>query len=101
MAALDHQRNHLYYINKIVEALSSSECRKLLFLCDSTSADSSVQSVRETLKLQVTCHDNASQFLAEVIWRMGRYDILKELFTLSRNAVEQTLENRQVLSKFR
>uniref|UniRef100_A0A8C7YS35 CASP8 and FADD-like apoptosis regulator n=1 Tax=Oryzias sinensis TaxID=183150 RepID=A0A8C7YS35_9TELE len=100
MAALD-QRNHLYYINKIVEALSSSECRKLLFLCDNLSVDSSVQTVRETLKLQVTCHDNASQFLAEVIWRMGRYDILKELFTLSRNAVEQTLENRQVLSKFR
>uniref|UniRef100_A0A3B3B6M2 CASP8 and FADD like apoptosis regulator n=1 Tax=Oryzias melastigma TaxID=30732 RepID=A0A3B3B6M2_ORYME len=99
MAPLD-QRD-LYCINRIVESLNSSECRKLLFLCGSLSSDSSVQSVRETLKHKITCHENATQFLAEVIWRMGRYDILKELFTLSRNEVEQTLGNRQVLSKFR
>lgn len=99
MAHLD-QRD-LYCINRIVESLNSCESRKLLFLCDSLSSDSSVQSVRETLKHKITCHENATQFLAEVIWRMGRYDILKELFTLSRNEVEQTLGNRQVLSKFR
>ncbi|KAM4557749.1 CASP8 and FADD-like apoptosis regulator [Odontesthes bonariensis] len=100
MAPVDQR--HLQEINLIVESLGSCECKKLVYLCESFDSDSSAESVKDLLKSKVQEHGNAPQlFLTELTWRLGRFDIMKRVFKVSRNEVEQTLRCSQVLSRFR
>ncbi|XP_072253300.1 CASP8 and FADD-like apoptosis regulator [Leuresthes tenuis] len=99
MAPVDQR--HLNEINLIVESLGSCECKKLVYLCESFDTDSSVDSVKDLLKSKVQHHGNAPLFLTELTWRLGRFDIMKRVFKVSRNEVEQTLKCSQVLSRFR
>lgn len=95
MARLDHQ------INEIAEALGSGDCRRLLFLCGVLDTDSSVGRVKEILKSKAQCQEDASLFLRELVWRVGRIDILKKVYQVSGNEVERTVKHRQALPGYR
>lgn len=93
--------DQLQQINQIAEALSSGERRTLSYLCDSLDADSSVARVKETLKSKVQCHQDAHLLLPELMLRLGRFDVLRKLYRISRDDVERTLRYTQTLPGFR
>ncbi|KAM6934049.1 CASP8 and FADD-like apoptosis regulator [Xenentodon cancila] len=93
--------NHLQEISQIAEALGSGECSKALFLCETLETDNSVNRVKEILSSKVQSHENASLFLCELVWRVGRLDILRKVYKVSVSEVEQRLKNREVLSRYR
>ncbi|XP_069554698.1 CASP8 and FADD-like apoptosis regulator [Brachyistius frenatus] len=99
MALPDHHR--LQEINQIAEALSSCECRTLSYLCGSLELDSSVLRVKDMLKSKVLCHENSQLFLEELVLQLGRFDILRRVYNVSRGDIERTLKYRQVLPRFR
>ncbi|KAM9709976.1 CASP8 and FADD-like apoptosis regulator isoform 2-T2 [Menidia menidia] len=94
-------QHHHQDIRLIAESLGSSDCKKLFYLCERFETDSSVTSVMELLKSKVEEHGNYPSYLLELMWHLERFDIIKRVFKVSRNEVEQTLKYRQVLSKFR
>ncbi|XP_061580485.1 CASP8 and FADD-like apoptosis regulator isoform X1 [Cololabis saira] len=98
MACVDHL---LREINQITECLGSGDCRKVLFLCETLETDNSVNRVKEILSSKVQCHENASLFLCELVWRVGRMDILRKLYKVSGRELEQTLKHREVLPRYR
>ncbi|GLD59921.1 CASP8 and FADD-like apoptosis regulator [Lates japonicus] len=94
-------QRELQAINQIVEALSSSERRRLSYLCGSLDADNSMSCAKEMLQSKVMCHDRGDLFLAEVVLQLRRFDILRKVFGISRDEVERILKSRQVLPRFR
>uniref|UniRef100_A0A3Q1GFU6 CASP8 and FADD-like apoptosis regulator n=1 Tax=Acanthochromis polyacanthus TaxID=80966 RepID=A0A3Q1GFU6_9TELE len=93
--------DHLQQINEILDSLSSCERRRLCYLCERLDADCSVASVKEMLKSKMMCQENAHLFLEELMWRLGRFDILKRVLKVSREEVERSLTYRQLLPRFR
>lgn len=87
MTLLD--QSHLKHINAVVEDLSHSECRKVVYLCGSLEADCSVESVKRMLKSNVEDHGDPALFLKALILRLERYDLLRKLYKVGRNDVEQ------------
>lgn len=94
MALLEHQ---LQAINQLAEALSSNELRKLVYLCECSDSDTSVAYVKDLLKSKMMQHQNNPLFLPELVLHLGRYDLLRSIFNVSRDEVG----HRQVLPSFR
>ncbi|XP_039883877.1 CASP8 and FADD-like apoptosis regulator isoform X1 [Simochromis diagramma] len=88
----------LLAINEIAEALSSNERSRLFYLCESLDTDHSVACMKEMLRSKVTQHQNAHLFLAELMWRLGRLDILRKVCKVNRDDLERT---RQMVPRFR
>uniref|UniRef100_A0A8C5EDH1 CASP8 and FADD-like apoptosis regulator n=1 Tax=Gouania willdenowi TaxID=441366 RepID=A0A8C5EDH1_GOUWI len=100
MAPVDHRQ--LQQISQIAEALSSEERTTLSYLCESTVRDPSPAQVKDLLSLKVVgCDESPQLFLAELLLRLGRYDIMKKVCGVSRDAMESNLKCTQVLSGFR
>ncbi|KAF7658005.1 hypothetical protein LDENG_00019280 [Lucifuga dentata] len=91
----------LQTVSTVAEALSSSECRRLSYLCGSLDTDESVASVKEMLNSKVMNSEMDDLFLLELMFELRRFDLLKKVFETSRDEVERTLRHRQVLSRFR
>lgn len=91
----------LQMINEIVGALSFSECTRLSYLCGCLDTDVSVAGVKEMLKSQLMQGQMDYLFLAELMFWLKRFDILRKVFRTSKDEVERTLGNRHVLSKYR
>ncbi|XP_017279865.1 CASP8 and FADD-like apoptosis regulator isoform X2 [Kryptolebias marmoratus] len=81
-------QSHLRDINVVAESLSSSEQRKVAYLCGSLETDCSVEVVKQMLKSNVEDHGDAPLFLKALILRLGRYDILRKVYKVGRNDVE-------------
>lgn len=88
----------LLAINEIAEALSSNERSRLFYLCENLDTDHSVACMKEMLRSKVTQHQNAHLFLAELMWRLGRLDILRKVCKVNRDDLERT---RQMVPRFR
>nr|XP_046261185.1 CASP8 and FADD-like apoptosis regulator [Scatophagus argus] len=99
MAAPDQYQ--LQVINQIAEALSSDERERLFYLCGSWDTDNSVVCLKEMLKCKVMHHGTDNQLLGELMLELRRFDILRKVCKTSRDEVERTLMNRQVLPRFR
>lgn len=97
--ALSNQ-HQLQMISLMVEALSSSECRTLVYLCESLDTDDSVTFAKEMLQRKVT-HEKGQLFMPALTLHLRRYDILRKVFKTSREEVERDPEYRRVLSAFR
>ncbi|XP_054871513.1 CASP8 and FADD-like apoptosis regulator isoform X2 [Amphiprion ocellaris] len=93
--------DHLQLISEILDSLNSCERRRLCYLCERMDADCGVASVKEMLKSKMMCQENAHLFLEELMWRLGRFDILKRVLKVSRDDVERSLTYRQLLPRFR
>ncbi|KAK2839689.1 hypothetical protein Q5P01_013429 [Channa striata] len=98
--ALPDQRQ-LHTINQLVESLSSSERRSLLYLCGYMDNDNSSACVKDMLESKVKSCDDGHLFLEELILHIKRFDILKKVLKTSRAEVETTLQCRQALPRFR
>uniref|UniRef100_A0A1A8E031 CASP8 and FADD-like apoptosis regulator n=1 Tax=Nothobranchius kadleci TaxID=1051664 RepID=A0A1A8E031_NOTKA len=90
MAHLD--QSQLQMINVITEALSSSDCRKLIYLCESLETDCCAELVKETLKSKVENTGDAHLFLKALISCLGRYDVLKKVYKVCRTEIEQQMQ---------
>uniref|UniRef100_A0A1A7XIZ9 CASP8 and FADD-like apoptosis regulator n=3 Tax=Iconisemion striatum TaxID=60296 RepID=A0A1A7XIZ9_9TELE len=100
MAYLD--QSQLQVINVITEALSSNDCRKLIYLCESLETDCSSELVKETLKSKVENTGNAPLFLKALISCLGRYDVLKKVYKVCRTEIEQQMQTYEnVFQPFR
>uniref|UniRef100_A0A668UW48 CASP8 and FADD-like apoptosis regulator n=1 Tax=Oreochromis aureus TaxID=47969 RepID=A0A668UW48_OREAU len=88
----------LHAINEIAEALSSNERSRLFYLCESLDTDHSVACMKEMLRSKVTHHQNAHLFLAQLMFCLGRLDILRKVCKVSRDDLERT---RQMVPSFR
>ncbi|XP_028289579.1 CASP8 and FADD-like apoptosis regulator [Parambassis ranga] len=95
MALLQDQ---LREINQIAEDLNSCERKRLLYLCDSMEADSSVARVKEMLRSKILLQENSHLFLRELMLRLGRFDILRKVCKVSKDQVER---DPQVIPRFR
>ncbi|XP_059199561.1 CASP8 and FADD-like apoptosis regulator [Centropristis striata] len=99
MASSD--QSQLQAINQTAESLSSCERRRLFYLCEMLDTDNSVSCMKEMLKSKVMCGESGYWFLAELMLRLRRFDILKKVYKTSRQEVEEALKHGQVLSRFR
>lgn len=91
----------LQAINEIAESLSSCERRTLFYLCENLGTDHSAVCMKELLKSKVMGHQNAHLFLAELMWRLGRLDILKKVCKVSRDDLQSNYKSGQTLPPFR
>uniref|UniRef100_A0A3Q0QXC1 CASP8 and FADD-like apoptosis regulator n=1 Tax=Amphilophus citrinellus TaxID=61819 RepID=A0A3Q0QXC1_AMPCI len=87
----------LQAINEIAESLSSCERRTLFYLCENLGTDHSAVRMKEMLKSKVMGHQNAHLFLAELMWRLGRLDILKKVCKVSRDDLERIYKSGQTV----
>ncbi|KAM7380645.1 hypothetical protein PAMP_003925 [Pampus punctatissimus] len=96
-------RKLLQAINRIAESLGSGECNRLLYLCghghNLDTEDNAC--VKEMLESKVMSYENGYLFLAELMLQLKRYDILRKVFSTSRDEVESTLKYKEVLPRFR
>lgn len=99
MALADAQL--LQMISEVAVALSSSECRRLSYLCGSLDPDGSVSGVQEMLTSQLMRGQVDHQFLVELVFGLKRFDILRRVLSTSKDEAERTLRHRHVLSKYR
>lgn len=99
MAFSDHIQ--LQAINQTAEALSSSERRRLFYLCDVLDTDNSVACMKEMLKSKVMSNERGFLLVLALMWQLRRFDILKKVYKTSREEVEVSLKHVQVLPKFR
>ncbi|XP_023284372.1 CASP8 and FADD-like apoptosis regulator [Seriola lalandi dorsalis] len=99
MAPTDQQE--LQAINQIAEALSSSERRRLLYLCECPQTENSIVCVKEMLKFKVMGHDRGRAFLAELLLQLRRFDILRKVIGVSKHEVERNVQYQQNLPRFR
>lgn len=91
----------LHMINEIAGSLSSSESRRLFYLCGSLDADGSVTGVKEMLKCHLMKGQVDDLFLEELMFCLKRFDILRKVLGTSKDVVERTLRQRHVLSRYR
>ena len=100
MAVADY--GQLQAINQIAEALSSSERRRLFYLCDSSpDAEDCMARVKETLTSKVACQDGGTLFLVELLMQLRRFDILRRVCGIGRDEVLRSLRNQQVLPEYK
>lgn len=98
MACSDH--HELQAINLMVDALNSSERRTIFYLCEVSGTDTSVTYLKEILKRKVMLYESG-HLLRELVLHLRRFDILRIVCKTSREEVERSLKNRQILSRFR
>ncbi|KAF3694949.1 CASP8 and FADD-like apoptosis regulator Caspase -like protein [Channa argus] len=94
-------QHQLQTINQVVESLSSSECRSLLYLCGYEDTNNSSAYVKDILTSKVMSYEDGHLFLVELMLHLKRFDILKKVLKTSRADVETALKCRQVLPRFR
>ncbi|CAJ1079218.1 CASP8 and FADD-like apoptosis regulator [Xyrichtys novacula] len=95
------EQHQLRVINQVAEALSTSERRKILYLCGSLDTDHSEAFVKEILKSKVLSQERGHLLLTELLLQLRRFDILRKVFKTSRDEVERTLTYIQCLPRFR
>lgn len=93
--------DQLREISEISESLSGCERRTLLYLCGDVATDHSVAHVKELLRSEVLHRGNPELFLQEVLLHLGRFDLLRRVFQVSREDMERRPDHTQVLPRFR
>ncbi|XP_036396955.1 CASP8 and FADD-like apoptosis regulator [Megalops cyprinoides] len=88
-------------INRIAEELSLDESRRLVYLCGDLAAHCCVGDVKGTLKSLMSHGEVDQMFLLELMFRMGRFDILKKVLRANKKDVEGMLGTGCVVSEYR
>ncbi|XP_040912348.1 CASP8 and FADD-like apoptosis regulator [Toxotes jaculatrix] len=99
MALVEKSEYELRVINQMVDALSSSDRRRVIYLCGSLDTDSSVACVKEMLKSKAR-NSGFGMLLAELLIELKRFDILRTVCRTTKEGVDRS-ENHKVLPKFR
>nr|QRE02556.1 hypothetical protein [Otarine gammaherpesvirus 4] len=75
-------------IHQVEEALDEDEKKMLLFLCRDVAADVAPLNVRDLLDILSERGMLSAMGLAELLYRVRRFDLLKRIFKMDRKAVE-------------
>ncbi|XP_059249169.1 CASP8 and FADD-like apoptosis regulator isoform X1 [Mustela nigripes] len=78
-------------IHQVEEALDEDEKKVLLFLCRDVAADVAPLNVRDLLDILSERGVLSAMGLAELLYRVRRFDLLKRIFKMDRRAVEAHL----------
>ncbi|XP_040497962.1 CASP8 and FADD-like apoptosis regulator isoform X2 [Ursus maritimus] len=78
-------------IHQVEEALDEDEKKMLLFLCRDIAADVAPLNVRDLLDILSERGMLSAMGLAELLYRVRRFDLLKRIFKMDRKAVETHL----------
>ncbi|XP_033878207.1 CASP8 and FADD-like apoptosis regulator isoform X2 [Acipenser ruthenus] len=81
-------------INRIYEELSSDESQMLIYLCSDLDGGCSKQDVKEVLKSQIKSGVVDHLVLAELLYRIKRFDLLKKILCSNKKQVEALLGSR-------
>lgn len=92
--------DRLQTINQVVKELDVSERKSMLYLCQSSETDTSVESFKEILG-RVLLHDTGQLLLRELLVRLRRFDLLRKVCKTSRDEAERTLSVRHFVPAFR
>ncbi|XP_007933391.2 CASP8 and FADD-like apoptosis regulator [Orycteropus afer afer] len=89
-------------IHQVEEALDEDEKEVLLFLCRDVAADVAPPDVRDLLDILSERGKLSAMDLAELLYRMRRFDLLKRILKMDRAAVETLLlRHRHLVSDYR
>lgn len=91
----------LHTINRIVEELSSEECKRLSYLCQELHTEQCTANAKEILLSCMVQVQTEEAFLVELMLRMRRYDLLSDVLGISKTKAEQLLKNGHALSDYR
>ncbi|XP_044097232.1 CASP8 and FADD-like apoptosis regulator isoform X2 [Neovison vison] len=78
-------------IHQVEEALDEDEKKMLLFLCRDVAADVAPLNVRDLLDILSERGVLSAMGLAELLYRVRRFDLLKRIFKMDKRAVEAHL----------
>ncbi|MGH0117505.1 UNVERIFIED_CONTAM: hypothetical protein FKN15_038025 [Acipenser sinensis] len=81
-------------INRIYEELSNDESQMLNYLCSDLDGGCSKQDVKEVLKSQIKSGVVDHLVLAELLYRIRRFDLLKKILSSNKKQVEALLGSR-------
>ncbi|MGH0128312.1 UNVERIFIED_CONTAM: hypothetical protein FKN15_001286 [Acipenser sinensis] len=81
-------------INRIYEELSNDESQMLIYLCSDLEGGCSKQDVKEVLKSQIKSGVVDHLVLAELLYRIKRFDLLKKILRSNKKQVEALLGSR-------
>ncbi|XP_069341595.1 CASP8 and FADD-like apoptosis regulator [Eulemur rufifrons] len=84
-------------IHQVEEALDKDEKEMLLFLCRDVATDVVPPNVRELLDILSERGKLSAEGLAELLYRVRRFDLLKRILKMDRTAVESLLRKHQHL----
>uniref|UniRef100_A0A8C0TGS3 CASP8 and FADD-like apoptosis regulator n=2 Tax=Canis lupus familiaris TaxID=9615 RepID=A0A8C0TGS3_CANLF len=89
-------------IHQVEEALDEDEKEMLLFLCRDVAADVAPLTVRDLLDILSERGELSAMGLAELLYRVRRFDLLKRIFKMDRRAVEaHLLRHPRLISDYR
>ncbi|XP_052421098.1 CASP8 and FADD-like apoptosis regulator [Carassius gibelio] len=92
----------LYHtISQITDELSTDECKRISYLCGALDTDKFSTDPRGMLQ-SVLCQMRMDYvFLMELILRIKRYDLLREVLSTNKSTVEGLLKNSHSVSEYR
>lgn len=91
-------------VNHVIDALSTDECKTLMFLTSDHLFGQRVEDARSALVAMVTCGGQsqpADVIMMEVLFHLKRFDILKCILGKNREQVEEGLRRGGVISPYR
>lgn len=89
-------------ISQITDELSTDECKRVSYLCgdlDMNACAADPRTVAQAVLCQMTNTDH--MFLPEVLLRIKRYDLLRDVLSTSKSCVEKMLKNAGAVSDYR
>ncbi|XDV31204.1 hypothetical protein PO909_033950 [Leuciscus waleckii] len=92
----------LYHtISQITEELSTDECKRISYLCGDLDPDRFSADPRGTIHTLLSQTGVDCVFLMELVLKIKRYDLLREVLSTSKSSVEGMLRNRQTVPEYR
>lgn len=89
-------------IHQVEEALDEDEKEMLLFLCRDIASDAAPLNVRDLLDVLSERGKLSTMGLAELLYRVRRFDLLKRILKMDRMAVEaHLLRHPHLISDYR
>uniref|UniRef100_A0A8C1GGP6 CASP8 and FADD-like apoptosis regulator n=1 Tax=Cyprinus carpio TaxID=7962 RepID=A0A8C1GGP6_CYPCA len=92
----------LYHtLSQITDELSTDECKRICYLCGALDTDKFFTDPRGMLQ-SVLCQTRMDYvFLMELILKIKRYDLLREVLSTNKSTVEGLLKNGHSVSEYR
>ncbi|XP_048048827.1 CASP8 and FADD-like apoptosis regulator isoform X2 [Megalobrama amblycephala] len=88
-------------ISQITDELSTDECRRISYLCGALDTERFSTDPRGTLQTALSQTRMDCVFLMELILKIKRYDLLREVLSTSKSSVEGMLKNGHAVSEYR
>ncbi|XP_067300972.1 CASP8 and FADD-like apoptosis regulator isoform X2 [Pseudorasbora parva] len=88
-------------ISQITDELSTDECKRISYLCGALDTDRFSTDPRGTLRTVFSQTRIDYGFLTELVLKIKRYDLLREVLSTSKSTVEGILKNGHAVPEYR